>query len=115
MKSRSMIAVLLCAALLITALAGYGTAERPPSTMTDELVRLPYFSQTTDESWIYTYPSLNIAVNGSVAEEEGKLDAAMKVLNCFLWGLGNKAPECLYPKRRRVQYDGCAGADDPDL
>ena len=85
------------------------------SAMTDELVRLPYFSQTTDESWIYTHPSLNIAVNGSVAEEEGKLDAAMKVLNCFLWGLGNQAPECLYPKRRRVQYDGCAGADDPDL
>ena len=26
------------------------------SAMTDELVRLPYFSQTTDESWIYTIP-----------------------------------------------------------
>ena len=60
------------------------------SAMTDELVRLPYFSQTTDESWIYTYPSLNIAVNGSVAEEEGKLDAAMKVLNCFLSEEGQK-------------------------
>ena len=54
------------------------------SVMEGELVRLPYFSQTSDESWIYTYPSLNIAVNRSVAEDEGKMDDAMKVLNCFL-------------------------------
>lgn len=54
------------------------------SVMDDELVRLPYFSQTTDESWIYTYPSMNLAMNRSVADSDEKLDAAMKVLNCFL-------------------------------
>lgn len=60
------------------------------SVMADELERLPYFSQTSDESWIYTYPSLNIAVNGSVADDEGKMDDAMKVLNCFLSAEGQK-------------------------
>lgn len=60
------------------------------SVMEDELVRLPYFSQTSDESWIYTYPSLNIAMNQSVTESEEKLDDAMKVLNCFLSEKGQK-------------------------
>lgn len=60
------------------------------SAMEDELVRLPYFSQTSDESWIYTYPSLNIAVNRSVTDSEEKQEAAMKVLNCFLSQKGQK-------------------------
>lgn len=60
------------------------------SVMTDELIRLPYFSQTSNESWIYTYPSLNIAINNSVADDEDKMDDAMKVLNCFLSEKGQK-------------------------
>lgn len=58
--------------------------------MADELIRLPYFSQTSNESWIYTYPSLNIAINNSVADDEDKMDDAMKVLNCFLSEKGQK-------------------------
>ena len=54
------------------------------SVMDDELVRLPYFSQSSDESWVYTYPSLSIALNNSVTDSEEKLDAALRVLNCFL-------------------------------
>ena len=54
------------------------------SAMGDELVRLPYFSQSSDESWVYTYPSLSIALNNSVTDSAEKLDAAMRVLNCFL-------------------------------
>ena len=60
------------------------------SVMDDELVRVPYFSQTTDESWIYTYPSLNIAVNRSVTDSEEKQAAVMKVLDCFLSQRGQK-------------------------
>lgn len=60
------------------------------SAMADELIRLPYFSQTFNESWIYTYPSLNIAINNSVADDEDKMDDAMKVLNCFLSEKGQK-------------------------
>lgn len=54
------------------------------SLMEDELVRLPYFSQMSDESWIYTYPSFNLSMNCSLEENEEKMNAAMKVLNCFL-------------------------------
>ena len=54
------------------------------SVMDDKLVRLPYFSQSSDESWVYTYPSLSIALNNSVTDSAEKLDAAMRVLNCFL-------------------------------
>lgn len=54
------------------------------ANMGSELVRLPYFSQTSDESWIYTYPSLNIALNKELENREEKLNLAMKVLDCFL-------------------------------
>lgn len=67
-----------------------GNMEEYKSVMTDELIRLPYFSQTSDESWIYTYPSLNIAVNNSVADDEDKMNDAMKILNCFLSQKGQK-------------------------
>ncbi len=31
--------------------------------MDAELIRIPYFSQTSDESYVYMTPSLNIAFN----------------------------------------------------
>lgn len=77
-------------------MAGYQSA------MEDELVRLPYFSQTSDESWIYTYPSLNIAVNRSVADNEGKMDDAMKVLNCFL---SQKGQEIIAAGQGMISYN----------
>ena len=60
------------------------------SNMDSELVRIPYFSQTSDESWIYTYPSFNIALNSELEENEEKLDLAMKVLDCFISEEGQK-------------------------
>lgn len=60
------------------------------SQMDAELVRLPYFSQTSDESWIYTYPSLNIAFNKELEQDEEKLDTALKVLDCFISEEGQK-------------------------
>ena len=64
--------------------------ERLQSETQDELVRLPYFSQTNDESWIYTYPSFNIAFNQSLEKNPEKLDLAMKVLECFISEEGQK-------------------------
>ena len=60
------------------------------SRMEDELVRLPYFSQTSDESWIYTYPSFNIALNSELEEDEEKLSLAMDVLYCLISEEGQK-------------------------
>lgn len=67
-----------------------GVMEYLKANMDSELVRLPYFSQTSDESWIYTYPSFNIALNSDLEENEGKLELAMKVLDCFLSEKGQK-------------------------
>lgn len=58
--------------------------------MDDELVRIPYFSQTSDESWIYTYPSFNIALNKALEADKDKLDLAMKVVDCFTSEEGQK-------------------------
>lgn len=77
-------------------MAGYQSA------MEDELVRLPYFSQTSDESWIYTYPSLNIAVNRSVEADEGKMNAAMQVLGCFL---SQKGQEIIAAGQGMISYN----------
>lgn len=60
------------------------------SVTDDELVRLPYFSQTSDESWVYTYPSFNVALNSELEKNGDKLDLAMKVLDCFLSEEGQK-------------------------
>lgn len=60
------------------------------SNMDDELIRIPYFSQTSDESWIYTYPSFNVALNSNLEENEEKLDVAMQVLDCFISEKGQK-------------------------
>lgn len=58
--------------------------ESLQSQMDDELVRLPYFSQTSDESWVYTYASMNYALNKNLENNKEKLDKAMKVLDCFI-------------------------------
>lgn len=60
------------------------------SNMDSELIRLPFFSQTSDESWIYTYPSFNIAFNSRLEENEEKQNLAMQVLDCFLSEKGQK-------------------------
>lgn len=58
--------------------------EELKANMEDELVRLPYFAQISDESWIYTYPSFNVAFNEELELDDEKLDVAMRVLDCFI-------------------------------
>lgn len=49
-----------------------------------ELVRLPYFSQTSNEGYIYMHPSLNVALNSDLENNKTKLDLALKVLDCMV-------------------------------
>ena len=49
-----------------------------------ELVRLPYFSQTSNDGYIYMHPSLNVALNKDLEKNKTKLDTALKVLDCMI-------------------------------
>lgn len=49
-----------------------------------ELVRLPYFSHTSNEGYIYMHPSLNVALNSDLENNKTKLDLALKVLDCMV-------------------------------
>ncbi len=55
-----------------------------------ELVRLPYFSQTSDEGFIYMTPSLHVAFNKELEGNQEKLQTAMNVLECMLSQEGQK-------------------------
>ncbi len=52
--------------------------------MDAELVRVPYFSQTSSEGYIYMTPSLHIAMNKSLEDSQEKLSAALAMLDCML-------------------------------
>lgn len=41
---------------------------------------LPYFGETSEDSWILTYPVCQFAVNKSVEEDEAKKEAVMRIL-----------------------------------
>lgn len=87
------------------------------ANMDSELVRIPYFSQTSDESWIYTYPSFNIALNHELEENEEKLDLAMKVLDCFLSEKGQKLVAdgdgmISYTAHVGSSFEGMAGVEE---
>ncbi len=58
--------------------------------MDDELVRLPYYSQTSNESFIYMAPSLHIAFNKALESSPEKLETAMEVLSCMISEEGQK-------------------------
>ncbi len=58
--------------------------------MDDELVRLPYFSQTSEESFIYMTPSLHIAFNKELEDDPERLETAMDVLECMISEEGQK-------------------------
>lgn len=86
------------------------------SNMDSELIRLPYFSQTSDESWIYTYPSFNIALNSELEKNDEKLNLAMKVLDCFLSEKGQKlvadGDEMIsYTAHVSSSFDGMTGVE----
>lgn len=52
--------------------------------MDANLVRIPYFSQTSKEGYIYMTPSLHIAFNKELEKDSDKLDTALKVLDCMI-------------------------------
>ena len=58
--------------------------------MDAELIRIPYFSQTSDESYVYMTPSLNIAFNNNLEKDREKLDTALDVLDCMISEEGQK-------------------------
>ncbi len=58
--------------------------------MDAELVRLPYFSQTSSEGYIYMTPSVHIAMNKNLEDNSEKLECAMKVLEHMLSVDGQK-------------------------
>ncbi len=58
--------------------------------MDDELVRIPYFSQTSDEGFIYMTPSLHVAFNKDLESNADKLETAMDVLELMLSSKGQK-------------------------
>ena len=91
--------------------------ESLKSKMDDELVRIPYFSQTSDESWIYTYPSFNVALNNELEGNEEKLELAMKVLDCFISEEGQKLVAdgdgmISYNVHVESDFDGMAGVEE---
>ena len=58
--------------------------------MDADLIRIPYFSQTSDESYVYMTPSLNIAFNKNLEKDREKLDTALDVLDCMISEEGQK-------------------------
>ncbi len=58
--------------------------------MDAELVRLPYFSQVSNESFIYMTPSLHIAFSKELEENPEKLETALKMLECMISEEGQK-------------------------
>ena len=58
--------------------------------MDAELIRIPYFSQTSDSSFVYMFPSLNIAFNKELEKNQEKLDTALDVLDCMISEQGQK-------------------------
>ena len=58
--------------------------------MSAELVRVPYFSQISNEGYVYMTPSLHIALNANLEGNPDRLDAAIGVLTHILSDEGQK-------------------------
>ncbi len=54
------------------------------------LVRVPYFSQTSNEGYIYMTPSQHVALNKDLENDAEKLELALSVLDCMLSVEGQK-------------------------
>lgn len=46
-------------------------------------VMLPYFGETSEDNWLLTYPTFQVAVNKAVEQDEKKNDAVMQVLEAM--------------------------------
>ena len=44
---------------------------------------LPYFGETSEDNWLLTYPTCQVAVNKSVGQNEKKTEAVMRVLKAM--------------------------------
>lgn len=91
--------------------------EQLEENMDDELVRIPYFSKTNNESWIYTYPSMNIALNKNLKKDRKKLDLAMDVLDVILSSKGQKiiaqgSGSISYMANVKSDLNGLTGIED---
>ena len=58
--------------------------------MDAELIRIPFFSQISDEAFINMTLSLNIAFNKDLEKDQEKLDLALDVLDCMISEEGQK-------------------------
>lgn len=54
------------------------------------LVRVPYFSQTSNEGYVYMTPSLHVALNKDLENDTEKLSAALAVVDCMIDAEGQK-------------------------
>ncbi|MCI7766570.1 MAG: extracellular solute-binding protein [Oscillospiraceae bacterium] len=46
-------------------------------------VMLPYFGETSEDNWLLTYPTCQVAVNKAVEQDKEKRDAVIRVLNAM--------------------------------
>ena len=58
--------------------------------MDAELIRIPYFSQTSDSSFVYMFPSLNIAFNKELGKKPGKTGYSIRCAGLYELGTGTK-------------------------
>ena len=54
--------------------------------MDAELIRIPYFSQTSDESYVYMTPSLNIAFNKNLENRSGRKHSPGRISALLYFG-----------------------------
>ncbi len=48
------------------------------------LVRIPYFSQTSNDGYVYMTPSLHVALNKDLENDTDRLETALAILDCML-------------------------------
>ena len=64
---------------------GYPALMKQLQTQMDaKLICMPFFSQTSDEAFVYMTPSLNIAFNKDLEKDQEKLETALKILDCMI-------------------------------
>ena len=58
---------------------------------------LPYFGETANDSWLLTYPMCQAAVSNTVAQDEAKLAAVLKVLEAVYSAEGQSKMRAVLP------------------
>ncbi len=58
--------------------------------MDAQLVRVPYFSQTSNEGYVYMTPSLHVAMSRNLADDQEKLKSALTVLDHLISAEGQR-------------------------